>query len=187
MLKKTILDTNSPKSFILLRDLLYNEVHASLKQYHSLVVLCIGTDRSTGDSLGPLVGYKLKPLIRNRIPLYGTLDSPVHAKNISHVITEIHKNHLNPFIIAVDASLGDLKNIGKVVVDKNPLKPGSAMNKDLPLVGNVSITGIVNISSPMDFVMLQNTRLYTVMTLADAITQGIYHCILKTFGTKSIS
>ena len=25
-----------------------------------LVFLCIGTDRSTGDSLGPLIGYKLK-------------------------------------------------------------------------------------------------------------------------------
>ncbi|MDI3312245.1 MAG: DUF1256 domain-containing protein [Thermoanaerobacterium sp.] len=24
------------------------------------VIVCIGTDRSTGDSLGPIVGYKLK-------------------------------------------------------------------------------------------------------------------------------
>ena len=27
-----------------------------------VVILCIGTDRSTGDSLGPLIGYKLKEM-----------------------------------------------------------------------------------------------------------------------------
>ena len=27
-----------------------------------IIFLCIGTDRSTGDSLGPLIGYKLKPI-----------------------------------------------------------------------------------------------------------------------------
>ena len=30
-----------------------------------IIVLCIGTDRSTGDSLGPLVGEKLKKTCRH--------------------------------------------------------------------------------------------------------------------------
>jgi len=37
----------------------------------------------------------------------------------------------------------------------------------------MSIKGIVNISGGMDFTLLQNTRLYTVMTLADSISNGI--------------
>ena len=30
-----------------------------LKKKKNVLFLCIGTDRSTGDSLGPLIGYKL--------------------------------------------------------------------------------------------------------------------------------
>lgn len=30
------------------------------KRKTEILFLCIGTDRSTGDSLGPLIGYKLK-------------------------------------------------------------------------------------------------------------------------------
>ena len=31
-----------------------------------VVFLCIGTDRSTGDSLGPLLGYKLKDVYKRQ-------------------------------------------------------------------------------------------------------------------------
>lgn len=44
-----------------------------------LVFLCIGTDRSTGDSLGPLIGYKLKQERRRGTLVFGTLDRPVHC------------------------------------------------------------------------------------------------------------
>jgi len=56
-----------------------------------VVLLCIGTDRSTGDSLGPLVGSKLKSFKQNFYHIYGTLDKPVHASNLSETITEIRK------------------------------------------------------------------------------------------------
>ena len=49
----------------------------------------------------------------------------------------------------------------------------------------MSITGIVNISGNFEFMILQNTRLYTVMSLADCISSGIYHFILKTVGGNS--
>lgn len=29
-----------------------------------VIIICIGTDRSTGDSLGPIVGYKLSKALR---------------------------------------------------------------------------------------------------------------------------
>ncbi|KEI09519.1 DUF1256 domain-containing protein, partial [Clostridium novyi] len=61
----------------------------------------------------------------------------------------------------------------------------AAMNKDLPKVGDLSITGIVNISGTLEFMVLQNTRLYTVMYLANIISQGIYHSILKTIGSSN--
>ena len=139
----------------------------------SIIFLCIGTDRSTGDSLGPLIGYKLKPIIPKNIYVYGSLESPIHATNILTILDKIKINFNNPYIVAIDAALGSVHNIGKIIIENKPLSPGAAFNKSLPPIGNMSIKGIVNISGCMDFTLLQNTRLYTVMTLADSISNGI--------------
>jgi hypothetical protein len=47
-----------------------------------IVIVCVGTDRSTGDSLGPLVGTALARFHSPLFHLYGTLDEPVHAVNL---------------------------------------------------------------------------------------------------------
>jgi putative sporulation protein YyaC len=184
MLDKIVIDSRETGSIIELRDVLSNELYPIIKDKRPIIILCIGTDRSTGDSLGPLVGDKLKFLVRDRINLYGNLEYPVHAKNLCDVINEINLQYSNPYIIAVDACLGSLQNIGKIFIESKPLSPGAAMNKDLPQVGDLSITGIVNISGALEFMVLQNTRLHTVMMLADVISKGIYHSVLKTIGGR---
>ncbi|MGY0373829.1 spore protease YyaC [Clostridium sp. JNZ J1-5] len=184
MVSKYTLNSVEIDSVYKLRDILSCKISKSLKDNRQVIFLCIGTDRSTGDSLGPLIGYKLKNLISNNFSLYGTLENPVHAKNLCSVIEEINSKYNNPYIIAIDACLGNLQNIGNIIVEDKPLSPGAAMNKQLPKVGNLSITGIVNISGTLEFMVLQNTRLYTVMHLADVISRGIYHSILKTIGSK---
>ena len=50
--------------------------------FRELVFLCIGSDRITGDSLGPLIGYQLSPYCSRVFHVYGTLDDPVHALNL---------------------------------------------------------------------------------------------------------
>jgi len=184
MVDKVILDSMSRDCTFKLRDVISQYIFPITKCVRPIVVLCIGTDRSTGDSLGPLVGNKLKFLVRNKVHIYGTLECPVHAKNLRETIDEINYSYTNPYIIAIDASLGSLQNIGKIIVEEKPLSPGAAMNKDLPKVGDLSITGVVNISGAFEFMVLQNTRLYTVMMLADAISKGLYHSILKTIGGR---
>ena len=79
-----------------------------------LVVLCIGTDRSTGDALGPLIGTKLSRLQPKRTVIYGTLDEPVHAVNLAETIERIKREHSSPLIIAVDACLGRMESIGAI-------------------------------------------------------------------------
>ena len=37
------------------------------KQKAGVIFLCIGTDRSTGDSLGPLIGHKLREIVEQNI------------------------------------------------------------------------------------------------------------------------
>lgn len=186
MTDKFIIDSRERNSIIQLRDILCNELYPILKGNRPLVFLCIGTDRSTGDSLGPLVGDKLKFLVRNKIFLYGNLEHPIHAKNLRETIQEINSQFSDPFIVAIDACLGNIQNIGKIFVEKKPLTPGAAMNKDLPPVGDLSITGIVNMSGALEFMVLQNTRLHTVMLLADVISKGIYHFVLKSVGGRKI-
>src|SRR5690625_4070297 len=51
-----------------------------------IIVLCIGTDRSTGDSLGPLTGTFLSQMSLNHIDIFGTLHRPVHALNLEKTL-----------------------------------------------------------------------------------------------------
>ena len=49
------------------------------KKWTEIVFLCIGSDRITGDCLGPYIGHLLHPHESPRIFVYGTLSDPVHA------------------------------------------------------------------------------------------------------------
>lgn len=142
-------------------------------EYQDIVLLCVGSDRSTGDSLGPLIGHKLKRNLAEKIFIYGTLEKPVHAMNLNQVIQQIYQFHEKPLVIAIDASLGTEKHVGYVTLTNAPLRPGLGVKKSLPEVGDICITGIVNQSGVMDGMVLQSTRLSIVMTLAEFISTGI--------------
>ncbi|MGZ4107011.1 MAG: spore protease YyaC, partial [Tumebacillaceae bacterium] len=146
--------------------------------FHKIVIVCIGTDRSTGDALGPLVGSKLSTrLSPAQAAVYGTLESPVHAVNLKDTIQEIENTHVNPFVIAVDACLGQLSSVGLVTLANGPLKPGAGVNKVLPEVGHIHLTGIVNVGGFMEYFVLQNTRLSVVMRMADTIADSLTKAI----------
>lgn len=174
---KIIIDSTNLNSIFLIKDALYKNIFPILSQGRSIIFLCIGTDRSTGDSLGPLIGHKLKFLSKDNISIYGNLENPVHAKNLASTLKEINTIYNNPYIIAIDACLGRLQNVGKIIIEDKPIFPGSAVNKKLAPIGDMSITGIVNISGNLEFMVLQNTRLFTVMHLAEIISSGIYYSI----------
>jgi putative sporulation protein YyaC len=134
----------------------------------NLIFFCIGTDRSTGDSLGPLVGSKL--LERGFTNVIGTLEDPTHAINLSERINEIKKGSI---VMAIDACLGQPSSVAKFRVEAAPIKPGGGVNKDLPPVGDVHIAGVVNVGGFMEYFVLQNTRLSLVMKMADDIVNAI--------------
>lgn len=152
-----------------------------LHHLHSreLVVMCIGSDRSTGDSLGPLIGYKLEKFHIPGINVRGTLSDPVHAANLAENLERINSAYRNPFVLAVDASLGTHEHIGYVTLSEGPLRPGLGVKKELPDVGDIHITGIVNFSGMMESLLLQTTRLSMVMQLADVISKAILYGITE--------
>jgi putative sporulation protein YyaC len=134
--------------------------------------LCIGTDRSTGDALGPLVGTGLASSGFERV--IGTLASPCDANTLPMWITELAAvPHGSEAVIAIDAALGRPESIGKYQVSSVPMLPGSSLRRDLPPVGDYGIAGIVNGNGIKTYSILQNTSLHRVMSMADAIVDAI--------------
>lgn len=153
-----------------------NSAFKSRTEKMQTVFLCIGTDRMTGDCLGPLVGYKLQKKAADTHCVFGTLKHPVHALNLNYALTKIRLRFANPFIIVIDAALGLPGHIGNITLSSGPLLPGEGMNKNLPSVGDLSITGIVNSCHGNASLLLQNTRLHLVNEMADFIYAGLMSC-----------
>lgn len=149
-------------------------IRESGKEYRNIVLVCIGTDRATGDALGPMVGdYILSS--NTYYYVAGSLEYPVHALNLRETIDDIYDKFDNPFIIAIDASLGMSKVMGMVTVTNSHLFPGKGVNKKLPAIGDISITGIVNLSGHTGANLLQNTRLYTVKKMSEYIGMALVY------------
>ncbi|UVI30318.1 spore protease YyaC [Paenibacillus spongiae] len=145
-----------------------------------LVIVCVGTDRSTGDALGPLVGTNLSKYRSPFFELYGTLEEPVHAMNLDDTLHHISKHVRKPFVVGIDACLGQVASVGSIQVGSGPVRPGAGVNKELPPVGDIHITGIVNVGGFMEYFVLQNTRLHLVIRMADIIAHGLFSAVTKT-------
>ena len=146
---------------------------AKLRSLAPCVYACIGTDRSTGDSLGPLVGTLLMDA---GIPnVYGHLGSLLHAGEIEGMAPRIKaaaKTAGLP-LLAIDAALGGYDSVGKVRLCDGPVRPGAGVRKDLPPIGDYHLVGTVNVGGFMEYVVLQNTPLGRVYGMAQEIVQEI--------------
>jgi putative sporulation protein YyaC len=90
--------------------------------------------------------------------------------NMETLLSDINPDQT---IIAIDASFGNISNVGKIRVKNEPLTPGAGVGKDLGEVGKYSISGIVNVGGFMEYFVLANTRLSLVMRMAREIVEGI--------------
>lgn len=152
----------------------YNLIRDSNKDLaREIVYLCIGTDRATGDCLGPLVGNRLRSLMPSA-HVFGYLEKPLHALNLADTMQDIYSRYINPLVIAVDASLGDCEKVGFLTIKRGPLAPGLALKKHLPRVGDIHIIGTVNVSGFCHHLVLQNTRLFLVYRMAEATARALF-------------
>lgn len=111
--------------------------------YKGIALVCIGTDRCTGDSFGALVGSIAKERKLEDdydVIVIGDLDNPIHAVNINDYIEEINSLYGKYVVIAVDASVTtDKDNIGNLYVKPCGLNPGLGVGKELPYIGDICI------------------------------------------------
>ena len=151
----------------MLKETMYNVIPSQIKNC-DIVFFCIGTDRSTGDSLGPLVGSFLKKNGYSNV--IGTLEDTVNADNIEQKIREIPRGKS---VVVIDSTLSDRQFIGKYFMDRGGISPGAGLGKVLPTVGDYSIKAVVNVNGPLSYHLLQSTKLSLVLKMAEEVVEAI--------------
>lgn len=172
-------EESQTKKFIIGKDeTLYNGVaffHELIKDnLDNLVIVCIGTDKWIFDSLAPFVGSILESRGFD-FPIYGTIESPIHAINLEDSLTKIKNNHPDGFFIAIDACYGHEESQFEIHLRDYPVHPGAGTNKHLPDVGNVSIVGIIAVSD--DDIKLHEIRLRDVICMANKIVDILMNSV----------
>ncbi|HMM49284.1 MAG TPA: spore protease YyaC [Miltoncostaeaceae bacterium] len=163
--------STSPGALSSLSEVVERELRALGADRRPVVFACIGTDRSTGDALGPLVGQRLERLGHDRGDVVGTLAEPLHALNLAQRIGPRIAERPRPLVVAVDAALGSLDAVGSVSVRPGGLRPGEGVGKDLLQVGELAIAATVNVrAGALDTQVLQCTRLFLVQELSELIS-----------------
>lgn len=144
------------------------------------VILCIGTNKIIGDSLGPCVGDILIMKYNIDAYVYGHTSRPINGNNYDDYLMHIQKHHQNNIIIAVDACLGNIKDIGKIKFSKNGITAGGALNKGYKRIGDIGILGIVAAAKATDnFAVLKGVDIDTINILASAIAKSILKLVIK--------
>ncbi|WP_425516846.1 spore protease YyaC [Miltoncostaea oceani] len=141
---------------------------------NGVLIACIGTDRSTGDSLGPITGDLLDRSAPAGVTVVGSIEDPLHALNLEGRLTaSLATFKARPLVIAVDAALGDLRHTGGLFLTEGPLVPGSTVGKGLPGIGDISLSGVVGPLDEEPMLTLSSIRLHLVVQMARRIDSAL--------------
>lgn len=152
------------------------------------VIVCVGSDLSVGDSLGPIVGTKLKEKLAGlNVYVYGCLAKPITAREIKYTADFIRETHPDSKVIAVDAAVGCAGDVGLIKLSADSLRPGSGANKKLQKLGNASVMGIVAEKSLFNYAIFSATRLNIVYRMAEIISEGIANYVFELLSEQNIS
>ena len=153
---------------------LTQKITSSISYEKPPIIVCVGSDLAIGDSLGPITGSMLKFKTQGlHVFLYGTLSSPITAKEIKYLRAFLKETHKDRQIIAIDAAVGNQGDIGLIKTSNSPLFPGAGANKKLGAIGDISIMGIVAEKSVANYGLLNTTRLNLVYTMAEIISDAL--------------
>lgn len=121
------------------------DICMKLKGYKEVLILGVGTSHSEWvnfDTFGPRVGSLLRKYnLPQNITCYGNMESSLNATNIYTFVKEMKKELEQKMVIAIDSSMSRKRNLGQLTIYNQGLKPGSAVGKKLPVVGDISILG----------------------------------------------
>lgn len=149
------------------------------KNINNVTLLCIGTSKVIGDSIGPLVGTHLKQTLNtsNKITILGDCEKNIHYGNINEQINRINKNSFyKKTVIVIDSALSSKENIGKIILQNRALKYGEGIKKKSESIGNISIKAVIGENTNnrfINFYKLKKASVENVRIMADIISEGI--------------
>ena len=168
---------NKYKSF---SNKLKNKIIELNKEYSNIIILCIGTNKVLGDSIGPVVGSFIKKYENEYIKIYGTIEKNIDFLNTKNIIEEIYDKYINPYIITIDAALSKKNNVGEIIVSKGYIKIGKALEKNICFYSNINIKCVVgkyeNINKN-NFKILNDIDEYKINNMRDIVVYGIKELI----------
>lgn len=138
-----------------------------------ILFLCIGSEKICGDSLGPMVGTLLKEKYKVPFPVIGTEEHPVNGVNISRYKEHIKKYFPTHKIIAIDAALGEEKDLWEVRFREGGIKAGGAVGANNTMIGDVGILGVVGEKGKNAMQTLLNAPFPAVVNLAEKIAGAV--------------
>lgn len=144
--------------------------------FYKPVVLCVGTVNVSGDSVGPKVGDELIKLGVDAY-VYGKSARPVNGINYEKYVEFIKEYHPYSIVIAVDACLGQKKDVGKVKYSFTGLNAGAALKKNLTSFGDMSVLCVVGEKSKDNLSELLYADRDMVNSLAVETAEKIYSLI----------
>lgn len=107
--------------------------------FDSIVFICIGSNKVTGDCLGPLVGSYLKSMYKATV--YGDMENPINYQNAEKIMKKVENNNGGSLKVVIDSALG--KNIGDIIIDDGKVEIGKGLNKNKNIYGDISIKVVV--------------------------------------------
>lgn len=153
--------------------------------FTDIIVLCIGTNKVIGDSIGPMVGEYLNKLLESReekknIVIYGNMSKTLNLKNVQQILKNEITKYENPFIITIDAALGRTELIEQIFVGKGNIQIGSCLGDGICCYSNLYLKGIVGKegeSNKENIKVLSKVEKSVVYNLAERITREVYKII----------
>lgn len=141
------------------------------------LILCIGTDKISGDSLGPAVGSLLRDRYRLPYPVFGVEGCCVNGINLPEYRQLLTAHYKDTPVIAVDAAVGDEHEVGTVKYRKGGVKAGGALGRESDYIGDIGILGVVGIKSHDALSTLMATPYSDVIALAERIAASLYEVL----------
>lgn len=142
------------------------------------IILCVGSDKISGDCVGPLVGDMLTNRFGVRCFVYGVSGRSVNGKNLSEYIDFISKVHPDSPIIAVDACVSNCLAVGTVKVIDGGISPRRAVTNTTKTVGDLGILGVVGKPSTDTLSTLMSVSIDNVIKISFKIAFALY-CALS--------
>lgn len=132
------------------KEKIYNDFVINLKRKICLnnkkvIFLCIGTNNVIGDCFGPLVGSKLKVIMKknNNINIIGDMKYPINGKNIYNVFKFINHMYEKSFVVSVDSAMSEFNMIGNVFISETGIELASGINKKILKIGDIGIKACI--------------------------------------------